>query len=69
VNGGITLTLPGVFDAELSANTLNGSIAADFPITVTGQVTPRRLRGRIGNGGRELNLSTVNGSIRLIRAQ
>jgi Toastrack DUF4097 len=69
VNGGITLTLPSVFDAELSANTLNGSIAADFPITVTGQVTPRRLHGRIGNGGRELNLSTVNGSIRLIRAQ
>src|SRR6185436_18495961 len=26
VNGGITLTLPSVFDAELSANTLNGSI-------------------------------------------
>jgi hypothetical protein len=69
VNGGITLTLPSVFDAELSANTLNGSIQADFPITVVGQVTPRRLRGRIGNGGRELNLSTVNGSIRLIRGQ
>jgi hypothetical protein len=69
VNGGITLTLPGVFDAELRADTLNGSIASDFPVTVTGQVTPRRLRGRIGNGGRELNLSTVNGSIRLIKAQ
>jgi hypothetical protein len=69
VNGGITLTLPSVFDAELTANTLNGSIAADFPITVIGQMTPRRLRGRIGNGGHELNLSTVNGSIRLIRVQ
>jgi hypothetical protein len=69
VNGGITLTLPGVFDADLTANTLNGSIAADFPITIEGTVTPRRLRGRIGNGGRDLHLSTVNGSIRLIRAQ
>jgi DUF4097 and DUF4098 domain-containing protein YvlB len=69
VNGGITLTLPGVFDADLTANTLNGSIAADFPITIEGTFTPRRLRGRIGNGGRDLNLSTVNGSIRLIRAQ
>jgi DUF4097 and DUF4098 domain-containing protein YvlB len=69
VNGGITLTLPGVFDAELVANTLNGSITADFPITVTGTVSPRRLRGRIGNGGHELNLSTVNGSIKLIKAQ
>jgi len=69
VNGGITLTLPSVFDAELSADTLNGSIAADFPISVTGQMTPRRLRGTIGNGGHELKLSTVNGSIRLIRGQ
>jgi hypothetical protein len=69
VNGGITLTLPGVFDAELRADTLNGSIDADFPITVIGQVSRRRLHGRIGNGGHELNLSTVNGSIRLIRAQ
>jgi DUF4097 and DUF4098 domain-containing protein YvlB len=69
VNGGITLTLPGAFDAELDATTLNGSITADFPITVTGTVSPRRLRGRIGNGGRELTLSTVNGSIKLLKAQ
>jgi len=41
----------------------------DFPLTITGQVGPRRLRGTIGNGGPELNLSTVNGSIKLIRAQ
>lgn len=69
VNGGITLTLPGAFDAELVATTLNGSITADFPITVTGTVSPRRLSGRIGNGGHELKLSTVNGSIKLIRGQ
>jgi hypothetical protein len=69
VNGGITLTLPGFLNAELRAETLNGSISADFPLTITGQVGPRRLRGTIGNGGPELNLSTVNGSIKLIRAQ
>ena len=32
-------------------------------------MTRRRLRGRIGNGGHELNLSTVNGSIKLLRGQ
>jgi|SRR5436190_1471014 len=69
VNGGITLTLPVVVDADLRAETLNGSITADFPITVTGQFSPRRLRGTIGNGGRALTLSTVNGSIKLLRAQ
>lgn len=69
VNGGITLTLPGVFDADLSADTLNGSITTDFPITINGEVSPRRLHGTVGNGGRELKLSTVNGSIKLLRAQ
>ncbi len=69
VNGGITLTLPSVFDADLHADTLNGSIMADFPITVTGRVSPRQLHGTIGNGGRPLNLSTVNGSIKLLKAQ
>jgi len=69
VNGGITLTLPSVLDAELRAETLNGSIASDFPITVTGEMSPRRLHGRIGNGGHDLHLSTVNGSIRLIKGQ
>ena len=69
VNGGITLTLPSIFDAEVRAEVLNGSITSDFPVTVTGQVSPRRLRGRIGNGGHELDLSTVNGSIKLLKGQ
>jgi len=69
VNGGITLRLPVVVDADLRAETLNGSISADFPITVTGQFSPRRLNGTIGNGGRPLTLSTVNGSIKLLKSQ
>jgi len=69
VNGGITLTLPDIFDAELRADVLNGSITSEFPVAVTGQMSPRRLRGRIGNGGRELVLATVNGSIKLLKGQ
>ena len=69
VNGGITLTLPAVFDADLRADTLNGGITSDFPITVLGEVSPRRLHGTVGAGGRTLSLSTVNGSIKLLRGQ
>jgi Toastrack DUF4097 len=69
VNGGITLTLPSVVDAELRAEVLNGDIKSEFPITVTGEMSRRRLNGRIGGGGRDLNLSTVNGSITLLKAQ
>ena len=69
VNGEIVLTLPGVFDADLRADTLNGSITTDFPITVLGEVSRRRLHGTVGSGGRTLSLSTVNGSIKLLRGQ
>ena len=69
VNGDITLKLPPMLNAELRADTVNGSISTDFPITVTGRVTPRRLAGTVGSGGHELSLSTVNGSIQLLRSQ
>ena len=65
VNGGITLILPGKLDTELRASTVNGEIDSDYPLTITGKFGPRRLRGTIGAGGRTLNLSTVNGEIRL----
>jgi len=67
VNGGITLTLPGDLSADLEAKTVNGSIQSDFAITVQGRMNPREVSGRIGQGGRTLELETVNGSIRLRR--
>src|SRR5213596_4156736 len=65
VNGGITLILPGKLDTELRASTVNGEIDSDYPLMITGKFGPRRLHGTIGAGGRTLNLSTVNGEIRL----
>ena len=68
VNGGITLTLPAGANTEVSAETVNGDLDTDFPLTVTGRFGPRRFRGTIGNGGRTLHLTTVNGSIRIRKA-
>jgi hypothetical protein len=65
VNGGITLDVPGDLAADVEATTVNGTIETDFPITVQGRFGSRRLRGTIGAGGRDLDLETVNGSIRL----
>ncbi len=65
VNGSINLTLPASFAAEIEAETVNGSIDSDFPLTVHGRINPRHLSGTIGAGGRELKLTTVNGSVRL----
>jgi len=68
VNGGITLDLPSDLSTEVRASTVNGDLVTDFPLLVTGKFGPRHLHGTIGNGGRQLSLSTVNGSIRLRKA-
>jgi DUF4097 and DUF4098 domain-containing protein YvlB len=65
VNGGVTLRVPAGLNADLRASTVNGSVTTDFPVTVQGAMSPRQLRGRIGNGGRTLELKTVNGSIEI----
>src|SRR5262245_19892055 len=68
VNGKITLILPSQLSTEVRASTVNGEIESDYPVLVTGKFGPRRMRGTIGSGGRSLNLSTVNGEIRLRKA-
>lgn len=67
VNGSITLRLPAFLSANLHATTLNGEIESDFPIAVTGATNRRRVDGTIGNGGQPLTLSTVNGSVKLLK--
>ena len=68
VNGSITVELPEGTGAEVKAQTVNGDIETDFPLTVQGRFSRRRLSGTLGGGGRELRLETVNGGIRLRRA-
>jgi hypothetical protein len=68
VNGSISLELAGDLNADVVASTVTGGIETDFPLTVTGRFGPKRLAGTIGSGGRELHLSTVNGSIEIRRA-
>lgn len=68
VNGGIVLELPANFGAELELSTVNGRVSTDFPITVSGTLSPRRLRGTVGDGRTRLRASTVNGPVTLKRA-
>jgi DUF4097 and DUF4098 domain-containing protein YvlB len=67
VNGSITLTLPPDLNTDVRAATVNGDISTDFPMTVTGRISRRKLEGTIGGGGRVLSLDSVNGSITLKR--
>ncbi len=64
-NGSITVELPANFGAQLDMSTVNGRVSTDFPITVSGTLSPKRLRGTVGNGATRMRISTVNGSITL----
>jgi hypothetical protein len=65
VNGGIDLTVPAGLNAEVHATTVNGGLTTDFPLTVSGRWGPKSINGRIGNGGPQLKMTTVNGGIKL----
>jgi len=65
VNGSITVYLPADLSTDIEAQTVNGDLESDFPLTVSGRFGMRRIRGTIGAGGRTLELKTVNGSIKL----
>lgn len=65
VNGSIDLTLPPGTGADVRASTVSGDLASEFPLTVNGRFGGRNMTGRIGGGGHELKLTTVNGAITL----
>ena len=64
-NGAVRLYLPADAGGEIDAETVNGSIDVDFPVTVT-RTSRRHLRGSFGNGSSSFEVSTVNGSVRVL---
>lgn len=66
VNGAIRVSFPGELNTLVTAETVNGDIVTDWPLTVRGRFGSKNLNGTIGNGGgRVLALSTVNGDIEI----
>jgi DUF4097 and DUF4098 domain-containing protein YvlB len=66
VNGTIRLTIPKNASARLKARVVNGRINSSVPLLVqTFRSRPRAIDGTIGQGGPQLDLHTVNGSIHL----
>jgi hypothetical protein len=68
VNGGIDVVMPEGLSADVKASTVNGDIQTDFPLTVKGRISRRKIEGTIGGGGRLLEVETVNGAIELRKA-
>lgn len=68
VNGSCTVTLPADASFDLDADSVNGSVSCDHPITI-GKSGRRHLRGSINGGGAKVSLDSVNGSLRVKSAK
>ena len=64
-DGGVTLTVPENFSADVVLHTGDGHITLDMPLTVEGQYESNNVRGQMNGGGATLNIHTGDGSIRL----
>jgi hypothetical protein len=64
-SGGMDLEVPVGTGFDLDARTGSGGINVDFPITMQGSLDRHHVRGRVGNGGPNLDLETGSGGIRI----
>ncbi|HEY7235312.1 MAG TPA: DUF4097 family beta strand repeat-containing protein [Gemmatimonadaceae bacterium] len=67
VNGSVIAEFTGDLDADVELSTVNGRFQTDYPVTINGRLDPRHLRARLGQGGRRIKLTTVNGNVELRR--
>jgi DUF4097 and DUF4098 domain-containing protein YvlB len=65
-NASITLALPEGVNADVRATTSNGRVTSDFEVSAR-EFGKNRLEGRLGAGGERIELTSSNGSIRLVR--
>jgi hypothetical protein len=66
VNGDVYVSWGPGINATFNASTVNGKISSDFGFdSYEGKYGPKSATGRIGQGGRKVKLSTVNGDIKL----
>lgn len=65
VNGSIDLDVPNGIDADVDASWLNGGFDSDIPLRINGRMSRKSAQGVFGDGGPDLELETVNGSIRI----
>jgi DUF4097 and DUF4098 domain-containing protein YvlB len=65
VSGDVIAELPKNIDADISMRSVSGELDSDFPLTLNGRMSRSGIEARIGRGGRELEIRTVSGDVRL----
>jgi Putative adhesin len=69
VNGSVLLGLPADARADLKVLSMNGDVYSELPVPrISGALTPHAFKAKLGNGGGEISVRTVNGGIRLLQS-
>ena len=66
-NGGVVMSIPENYSANLQTGTVNGGITVDFPVTVQGDLK-KQLAVNLGAGGATVRAMTTNGGVRIRRS-
>lgn len=66
-NGGVRLTIPSAYSANLETGTVNGSLNVDFPVTIQGRLRTREFTTTLGTGGATIRATTTNGGVSIRR--
>lgn len=65
-NGGVTLAIPENYNADFSTRTVNGGFRTEYPMTIQGELSPRRgITTTLGSGGPPVRVRTTNGGVRI----
>ena len=65
-NGGVIMSVPENYSAQLQTGTVNGSVSVDFPVTVQGRLN-KQIALNLGSGGAMVKAMTTNGGVHLKR--
>src|ERR1700678_52784 len=69
VNGSVLLGLPAGAKADLKVLSMNGDVYSELPVPrISGALAPHAFKAKLGNGGGEISVRTVNGGIRLLQS-
>lgn len=68
-NGGVIMSVPENYSANLQTGTVNGSVNTDFPVTMQGEGRRnKQIALNLGSGGAMVKAMTTNGGVHLKRA-
>jgi len=69
VNGTVELAVPEAASANISVSTVNGQITSEFPALKPKKEFPvgNNLDGSLGQGGAAVNISAVNGTVKIVK--